>query len=159
MPIVSTVDGDLLELAESGAFDAIAHGCNCHHAMVSGIAAKIAEQYPEAKEVDDATDYGDIGKFGDYSSVPIHTYGENSDGMYDVDFTLINAYTQFLGGKNGSLKGIRLAFEKINNDFEGSVIGIPKIGCGVAGLKWEDVEPVINKATPDIEIIVVNYSK
>ncbi|WWS23940.1 hypothetical protein vBKpnAMK2_00291 [Klebsiella phage vB_Kpn_AM_K2] len=34
---------------------------------------------------------------------------------------------------------------------------IPKIGAGIAGGDWELIEKLINLATPDIDIMVVEY--
>lgn len=36
----------------------------------------------------------------------------------------------------------------------GASIHMPRIGCGLAGGKWEEVEKVINEAMPDLEVTV-----
>jgi O-acetyl-ADP-ribose deacetylase (regulator of RNase III) len=148
MAITKEIQGDLFELAEDGMFDAIAHGCNCFHTMGSGIAKTVAEKYPEALQADkDQTLRGDETKLGTYSSVKVN------------NFTIINAYTQYHMGRNGKYKFIQQAFKRINKDFAGKVVGIPLIGCGIAGLKWDAVKEIINTVTPDVDIIVVHYSK
>ena len=84
---MKTIKGDLLELAASGAFDVIAHGCNCFCTMGAGIAKSIAAQYPQALEADRRTPKGDRAKLGTctFAEVPM-PYGK---------LTIVNAYTQF----------------------------------------------------------------
>lgn len=52
------VNGDLIKLALSGKFTAIAHGCNCYKTMGAGIAKQIAERFPNVFEADKATMLG-----------------------------------------------------------------------------------------------------
>lgn len=148
MPITKEMQGDLFELAEDGMFDAIAHGCNCFHTMGSGIAKTVAEKYPAALQADkEQTFKGDHTKLGSYSSMNVGK------------FTIINAYTQYYMGRKGLYWAIKEAFDKINKNFSGKVVGIPLIGCGIAGLQWDTVKEIINDTTPDVEIVVVHYNK
>ena len=67
--------GDLLQMAREGQFDAVVHGCNCFCTMGSGIARQVREQYPSAYEADCKTVGGDIRKLGNYT----FTFAENDD--------------------------------------------------------------------------------
>lgn len=73
----------------------------------------------------------------------------------------MNLYTQFRPGPNAEYGAILKGFESLNDVFEGAIqpFYIPKIGCGIGGLEWECVEEIINIATPDINIVVVEYDK
>ena len=42
------IKGDLFELALSGEFDVIGHGCNCMNNMGSGFAKGVKHNFPEA---------------------------------------------------------------------------------------------------------------
>lgn len=151
MPIVNEIQGDLIELAKAGEFDAIAHGCNCLHAMGAGIAAGIAKEFPEAYKADCETRHGDKSKLGDVSIAAVKRFKET--------FFVINAYTQFNLGRDGSYHAIKLAFRNINSFFDGRHVGIPLIGCGIAGLEWASVRAIIEKECPDVDITVVHYKK
>lgn len=169
MPINRTIKGDLVKLAQAGEFSVIVHGCNCFCAMGSGIAPQIAKAFPLAEEEDNGTAKGDVGKLGTYSVAYIV-----ETGLY-----VINAYTQFTftGRKHGKVdldyNALREAFETMNSDIPEAVefldvvdpelqlgkkpIGIPMIGAGLAGGDWNLISKIINKATPDLDITLVEY--
>lgn len=141
------VNMDLLKAFQHSDFDLIVHGCNCFHKMGAGIAGAIARTFPEALEEDKrSTEHGDWTKLGDYSSIET-AYG-----------TIVNAYTQYYPGrvpKHQLHTAIRQVFTKINADFAGKSIGIPKIGAGIAGGNWEEIAEIIQQVTPDVNIYVL----
>ena len=49
---MKTLQGDLIALAQAGAFDVIAHGCNCFCTMGRGIVGSIKVHFPEAWSAD-----------------------------------------------------------------------------------------------------------
>jgi O-acetyl-ADP-ribose deacetylase (regulator of RNase III) len=119
--------GNLLDLAEQGAFDIIVQGCNCYCTMGSGIAKEIKERYPEAYQVDVLTEKGSVMKLGNWSEVDTGS------------FTIINAYTQYGFNAGGAMEDLfeytsfKLILQKLwalhgNKDF-----GFPYIGMGLAG--------------------------
>ena len=61
---MNIVCGDLIELAKTGSFDVIIHGCNCQCRMGRGIALTIKQQFPEAYTADCQTEIGDSAKLG-----------------------------------------------------------------------------------------------
>ena len=150
--IIDTVKGDLIALFKQGKGHLI-HGCNCFHTMGGGIAAKIAKEFPQALAIDKKTIRGDAGKLGGFNVWHHKVNGYNWMG--------INLYTQYHPGPNAEYSAIIRGFEQLNSAFEGTVkpFYIPKIGCGIGGLEWECVEEIINIATPDINIVVVEYDK
>lgn len=120
--------GDLLAAAEGGEFDVIMHGCNCFHTMGAGIAAHIKRKYPEAYAADKGTPYGDAAKLGTFSSAKISRLG--------VEFVVLNAYTQhgFGGGvDNFDYASFPSLLAKVKNEYGTKRIGLPLIGCGLAG--------------------------
>jgi O-acetyl-ADP-ribose deacetylase (regulator of RNase III) len=154
MPIVKTVKGDLLKMFREGHFNEIVHGCNCFHNMGAGIAAQIAREFPDALAADKAGfDYGDKSKLGDYTVVGTQ-YG-----------LIINMYTQYNLGRVRNKKSlydtIRIGFQRLDKDGDindGWKIGIPLIGAGIAGGDWDTIKGIINEATPNSQIIVVEYA-
>lgn len=159
MPITRYEDGDLLEKFEAGEFKAIVHGCNCFHTMGAGIAGQIAKRFPKALHIDrHHSEYGSIDKLGQFTSVNIPNVGD-----------IINAYTQWQPGMEDPYRlyhSIKKVFSSINAQYgvahilygaNRPVIGIPKIGCGIAGGDWEVVSRMIDDNTPDLNIVVVEY--
>ena len=144
---MNKIKGDLIELAKQGIFDAIVHGCNCYCTMGAGIAKHIKNEFPDAYIADKKTIPGDGGKLGLYTSANIG------------NLTVINAYTQFGygAGLQVNYDAIKDVFIAINNDFSGKRIGIPKIGCGLAGGNWDIVEKIINSVTDSCEITLVEF--
>lgn len=152
MPITNSVYGDLIDLAKKGRYTAIAHGCNCHNTMGSGIAPLIAKAFPIAKTADNNTTAGDPDKLGTFSV------------GFDKTFNLwvVNMYTQFNFGKGLQLSYSALSevFKKVNNYYRGEdfKLGIPMIGAGLAGGHWDAISTIINLSTPDIDIELVVYN-
>ncbi len=137
--------GDLLKAP----MDIIVHGCNCKHSFGAGIARQIREQFPQAHTADLKTLYGDPSKLGDYSTVVI----DNK--------RIINAYTQF----NYSTDKLDVDYDAVERvmrtiKVEYSVdakLGMPRIGCGLAGGDWNKVEEILNRVFNDRTIYVYDY--
>jgi len=154
---MTEINGDLLAYAKIRQFDLIVHGCNCFCTMGAGIAKQIKEQFPEAYAADCKTKKGDILKLGSYSGCKAHRY----------DFKIINGYTQYHYGKNHmdgiekpvDYEAITLVMRKINYNFKGQTIGMPKIGAGLAGGDWNIIKPIIERELKDCKVVVVNYNK
>lgn len=121
------IKGDLIKLAEAGAFDVIVHGCNCFNTMGSGIARSLREKYPQVYEADCKTEAGDIGKLGTYTVA------------FADRFVIVNAYTQFKFNKGAERADVfeytafQLVLEKLATLPEPVRFGFPLIGCGLAG--------------------------
>lgn len=154
MPIVAVERGDLLDMFKQSKFDAIAHGCNCYQVMGAGIAGQIAQEFPEVCEADRKNVIGDSeSMLGGWTSAKTR-FG-----------TIFNLYTQIEPGRE--LRevlnySIRRAFEGLDirvgiGQFTGNKIGIPLIGCGIAGGDWDEVSEIINDVTPNLNIVVVEY--
>ena len=147
------MNGDLIKLSKGGMFDVIAHGCNCCKNFGAGIALTIQRKYPLAFETDknSASPMGGVSVCTDYSEVDI-----------------VNAYTQFFPGRNGHGKdseynryeAIRSSMKEINTLYPNKHIGLPLIGCGLAGLKWNKVRKIIKEELKDLtKITIVHFVK
>lgn len=143
--IVKTINGELFQYFEQNHYNGLIHGCNCFCDMAAGFARHVRLLYPDAKAADDMTAVGDINKLGTYS------FANTDNGI------VINAYTQFEGGPNFDIDAYRKCLIEINKQYAGQSFCIPKIGCGIGGASWEDVERVTNEVTPDITITVFDF--
>lgn len=145
------IQGNLLDLAEAGQFDVIIQGCNCFHMMGAGIAGQIAQRYPQAVYADKATSRGDERKLGNFS-MATHWIKPTRHS-----FAIVNAYTQFEGGRNLDVSALDSVFGKIADTFKGLRIGYPAIGCGIAGGSWLTIAPVIETQLKGIDHTFVDF--
>lgn len=155
---MKTIDGDLVKMAKEGEFDVIVHGCNCFNLMGAGIAKTIKKEFPEAYQSD--TIFRGI-----HSGVERDMLGKISvagfmEKRIKGSFVVINAYTQYRPGPEADITRVKECFENIASYlkwFEGIRIGIPKIGCGIGGLDWEEVEPLIDSVMDGFDLTCVNF--
>lgn len=126
--------GDLIQDAINNEYDAIIHGCNCFCCMGAGIAATIRNNFPEAFYTDVKTANGSYNKLGTLS------IAKTQNNVY-----VINAYTQFQPGKFGNKNAILMCLDKtayIMQKWQLKHIGMPLIGCGIAGLDENEMVPI-----------------
>lgn len=163
--IINEIKGDLIADfldADSNNFDHIAHGANCFHTMGSGFARGARILIPAAFAADLRTNHGCQAKLGEYSVADVLIGRRDNKAVYRKVF---NLYTQFYPGPNASAYAIASAFVFMNNylaanpkpDGTPHRVGIPLIGCGIGGLKWEDIRPLIHEASGNTEIVVYHY--
>lgn len=152
------MQGDLIALTKMGLFDVVAHGCNCFCNMGAGIAVAMAKEFNCDHFPLEYPDYkGDINKLGQID------YLLATDKKTGKQCWIVNAYTQYKYGKNhadGESKpldynALGLCLKKINHIFKGKHIGLPKIGCGLAGGDWKIVKSMIQKLLKDCDVTVV----
>lgn len=156
MPIVKTVPGNLLKMFKDDEFDIIVHGCNCFHTMGSGIAGQIAKEFPEAFAKDRLT-----SRHGDRSKLGWYTYALTLHGV------IVNGYTQYYPGqcpKTLLYRSIGEVFQRLSDDvdffYRGKkeiLVGIPKIGAGIAGGDWPVIEGIIDGVSERLSITVVDF--
>ncbi len=83
------------------------------------------------------------------------------------DLTIVNAYTQYGFGRNHSngtqipldYEALTLCMRKINHVFKGQHIGLPQIGCGLAGGDWNHVKAIIQTELKNCDVTVVIFNK
>lgn len=155
------VQGDLIELAKSGKFDAIAHGCNCFCTQRKGIAAQMVKEFSTDEfpmERDDLK--GDMRKLGNIDYRPI--------GYASIlPFFVVNCYTQYRWANmdgDGNMKplnyaALELCLIKLNSTFKGKRVGLPQIGCNLAGGDWPTVKEMIKTHLKDCDVTVVIYKQ
>lgn len=150
------IKGDLIKLAQEGEFDVVAHGCNCFCTMGAGIAPQMAKAFGADKFPMESPEYkGNINKLGVVDPVKVN------------GVTIINCYTQYgfglnhEGGKAQPLDygALTLCMRKIGATYKGKKVGLPQIGCGLAGGNWETVKSIIKEELIGCDVTVVIYNK
>ena len=154
------IKGDLIELALKGDFDVIAHGCNCFCIMSAGIAPQMVKHFGcdnfdmELNETISLKKLGNI----DFQHTVV---GNESKNLY-----VVNAYTQFYPGQNSpgcnqplDYEALTLCLRKMNLVFKDMHIGLPQIGCGLAGGDWNEVKKIIQKELINCNVTIVIYGR
>ena len=96
----------------------------------------------------------DSEKLGAYSSVDVS--GDGGFAPYEVK--IINAYTQYNPGRDVNYEAIRKALRKIQHDLPlEATIGIPRIGAGIAGGDWRQIEDIIVTELHDRDVTIVSF--
>lgn len=141
--------GDLISAAANNEVQVIAHGCNCLCTMGSGIAPLIKSAFPYAYEADCETRKGDKLKLGSFTVGDPEQYGYSSGPL------VFNLYSQYnYTGRKYNQRDLDynalydaldlMAFELQCYDLgEDLKIGLPLIGCGLAGGDWSIVSRMI----------------
>ena len=150
---MKTIKGDLIALAKTGEFDVIAHGCNCFCNMGAGIAKSIKEAFPLVALDDSNTIKGDNLKLGTIRSVGVT--------RKTSQFVVVNAYTQYRYGRglHADYEAIRSCMKYLKEQYSGKRIGLPLIGCGLAGGDWNIVSKIIEEELGDEDVTIVEYQK
>lgn len=178
------INGDLIELALSGSFfDVIVHGCNCFNLQGAGIAKQMSAVFDTNNPIKYPLELpmlkGDINKLGRISYR--NTIQTTLEGIKLP--IVINAYTQYQPGANLDYEALTLCLRKMNHSFKGKHIGLPQIGCGIAGGIWDidkfamqdeasfrksielkqqgfkDVKTIMQQELKDCDVTVVIYNK
>lgn len=130
------VKGDIVELAESGRYDVVIHGCNCMCVMGAGVAKALSTKWPDVKSVDKHTVKGDENKLGNFTYV-----------CTPENLIIVNLYTQYRYGRRGvfvDYDAIQEGFRKVRSLFgEDKKYLYPQIGAGLAGGDWKLIEGII----------------
>jgi len=172
------IKGNLIAEALAGKFDVIVHGCNCFCIMGKGLAPQMVKTFECDKFFKEGPGYkGDINKLG---TIEFEVFLNDAKGHVEIancdlnefeagDLVVVNAYTQYHPGANLDYEALTLCLKKMNHVFKGKHIGLPQIGCGIAGGVWEnninamfpreelDVKTIIQQELKDCDVTIVMY--
>ena len=142
--MVSYITGNIL-YAQT---DAIAHGCNTKGRMHQGLANELRMKIP--------------GLYREYRA--LCTQGEFVYGQGSVflgnDPLIINLATQAEG--KATVESVQSAFEwmrEISPEYNINSIAMPRIGCGLGGLKWSTINNVLEDIFSASNIEIEVWSK
>jgi O-acetyl-ADP-ribose deacetylase (regulator of RNase III) len=174
--MIIETEGDLIEMALEGRFDVIAHGCNCMCAMKRGIAIEMAKNFLCDRYPLEGRGYkGDINKLGQIEfgltgvnrSVPggmVYPYFKGTLPTGFKKLIVVNCYTQYNFSteedpKPLDMMALALCLKKLNHAFKGSHIGLPRIGAGLAGGRWDQILPLIKISLTDCDVTIVSLKQ
>lgn len=140
--MIHYVKGDVTEAPQQ----LIAHGCNCSGGFGSGVAGAIRRKHPEIREAYLKHEPKELGTC---------QFIEHADRIW------VNAFTQQSYGYDGAqyadITAVGYCLAEIadymeENEYE--TIAMPKIGCGLGGLKWEQVSILVEGLLDEVEVYV-----
>lgn len=141
--------------------EAIGHGCNTLGVMGKGVALKFKQRWPEMYKAYRALCQqstfvpGDIFPYAtDADSTPIVIYNLMTQGCIRDITSLYGGYIQL-----ATLGAIEESFKKMithANDTAITRIGLPKIGAGLGGLNWNDIEEILKKNCPENITVIIH---
>jgi O-acetyl-ADP-ribose deacetylase (regulator of RNase III) len=148
--VITFVEGDLFDMD----LPALGHGCNCQGVMGRGIAVVFKNRYPEMYKV-----YQDACENLEYQLGDVFVWGPPDQTPGEP--VIYNLATQPTPGPTASLEAIQSSLTDALEDAKErgiDKIGIPRIGAGLGGLKWEDVSVALAMvADPSpVELVVVS---
>lgn len=127
---------------------AIGHGCNCHGAMGTGVAALVRRRFPEAH-----AEYVDLCRSRAFRPGVVHHAFES--GVH-----IFNLATQDAPGPDARVEWIEAAVRRAL-DMAAQLglpeLAIPWIGCGIGGLMREAVLPALERAAADSRTTLVVF--
>lgn len=138
--------GDLFEAG----IPVLAHGVNLEGVMGSGIAVEFRKRWPKMyAEYQERCWTGalKLGRFHEWTAP-------------DKSVTVFNLATQVRRGKHAGLPSLRDAVEWMlfrAEDLGIEAVAIPRIGAGIGGLDWPDVDAVLRRlaARSPVRLVVV----
>lgn len=145
MSIITLMYGDLFESKA----DAIVNPINCVGVMGGGLALEFKNRYPEMFKV-----YVDLCKAGHLTPGTIYGHRPPSGPV------VLNFPTKDHWKDPSLIKYIHEGLPELIStmrDMDLKSVAIPALGCGLGGLNWADVEPVIRKAFKDTDLEVHLY--
>ncbi|HEU0129548.1 MAG TPA: macro domain-containing protein [Mycobacteriales bacterium] len=141
------VTGDLFALG----LPAIGHGCNCAGVMVAGIAVEFRRRWP--RMYDEYRRRCRAGKFR-----------LGGCWAYDAgDVVVYNLATQREPGAHATLGAIERSVATALADVAARglpSLGLPRLGAGIGGLRWDDVREVLRAAgeAAPVELVAVTLA-
>jgi O-acetyl-ADP-ribose deacetylase (regulator of RNase III) len=122
-------------------------GVNIEGVMGHGIAPKFKRQHPEMYR-----EYRELCLAGELTAGGLHAW-------HGPDVTIYNCASQDRKGRNARLEWVESSVRLAAHDADErgiTRIAMPIIGCGVGGLNWADVHPILvtiaESSTVDLEV-------
>ena len=142
-PTLRTIHPNLNEYFKTDALEfhapALAHGVNIMGLMGGGIALQIAQKYPMVESA--YRNACETRKLRIGGCFPVTT------SRAGAPYVIYNLATQVQPGPHGSLTAVDIAIGRmVEHALDNGIdhIAMPRIGCGIGGLRWQDVMFILN---------------
>lgn len=161
---IKVIRGDMVaHLTSEKHFDAYAHQCNCFSRMGRGIAPQLAKVVPGLRDAD-SKNTGSRSKMGTFTKAT----HPNGSIVYNIYGQFHWSNFQVEPGRNTDYEALRKGLVAVMEDLHriqyeeditrNMTLGLPFIGCGLAGGDWHDVVyPMIEDIFEDSGVNVVIF--
>lgn len=147
------IQGNLLD----GDWDVAMHNCNVHKTMGAGVAYHLKNKWPEVYKAD-----------LDYDEEPEDKLGKSSVAILPDNRLVFNLYGQVGIGNNGHPLDRNCRYDHLYNAIYSVcenlcrlesefTIGVPMLGCGLAGGSWTVVEAILKDIETKFPVEFVVY--
>ncbi len=144
------VSGNILEATT----EAVINPVNCVGVMGAGLAKQFRDKYPNMFR-----DYKDICRCGELVPGRLHIFDRE---VFAPPFFIINFPTKKDWREPSELEYIEtglVMLVRVLGRLNVKSISIPKLGCGLGGLNWHDVNSLIKKYLSDVGVEVMVYGE
>ncbi len=121
--------------------EALSHGCNIR-GVIGGLAASVFGRHPEMKKR-----YKSGCENSNFIPGSVYIY-KNTESMGKPFWYIYNLFSQIQPGPNADLELLRSSLLEMRDHMKlcsVKSVNIPQIGCGIGGLNWEDVRPLLEE--------------
>jgi len=128
----------------------IAHGCNCKGGFGSGVAGVVARKWPKAR-----VEYKKVVRPTSLGNIQVVNCGSK---------VIVNMFTQLTYGRTGKhvdYEAVDDCMVKLRTYAELNLhdaVSIPRIGAGLGGGNWREIERIIREAWNGCDIALNIYS-
>lgn len=140
MGLLTLHQGDLF----SAAVPALAHGVNVRGVMGAGIATEFRARFPEMY-----AEYRGLCRDGGLVAGEVHPWRDPASGCW-----VYNLASQDKPGANARLEWLDSSVRAMANHASRhgvAKVAMPRVGCGIGGLRWRDVHRVLSGIARDHE--------
>lgn len=144
------ISADILEATT----EAVVNPVNCVGVMGAGLARQFRDRYPSM-----FSHYRDACRRGILIPGRLHIYDRET---FNPPFYIINSPTKKDWRDPSKLEYIEsglIALVGVLRSMGINSVSVPKLGCGLGGLNWVDVNSLIKKYLNDVDCQVVVYGE
>lgn len=142
----------MLRIITGNLFDApqavVAHGCNCQGAMGRGIALGMRQRFPRMFE-----HYRSLCLQGKFRPGQVLMWKTPTGWIANLA-TQDNWGTQAVQARPEWIETCLTKLVRWCREHGYSELATPRLGCGLGGLRWEQVEPIFERLASDFDIWV-----
>ena len=129
--------------------DAIINTINCVGNMGGGLAAQFRLRYPVMNEA-----YQGACAHGQVRTGKMWTWFDRNEGRWLINFPTKDDW-RHPSEISYIIEGLQ-DLRQVLYDLRLESVAIPPLGCGLGGLKWAEVEPLIREALADLDGVRVD---
>lgn len=153
--VLMDTNTSIIKALNTGVIEVLAINLNCWHAHDKGITGVVMDKWKAVKESDKRTTAGDKKKLGTARFIDVGN-GKTIVSMYmQVNFGRPNKPCGALGQM--SKQAIRKSFKSMLDGTKGKRVGIPILGAGVGGGRWDAIKTVLEQVCEEEDRTVLVF--